>query len=71
MADRCLKDDVVTNINYPVNVYPRQIKSLSLQKTGSIEGVLEGIKGQYILLDDNRVLNIRSHQGFIIDFLFQ
>ncbi|RPG60502.1 MAG: DUF2797 domain-containing protein [Flavobacteriales bacterium TMED191] len=64
------KDNTVTSIHYPVNVYPQKIKSLSLQKTALIEGVIEGIKGQYILLDNNRVFNVRSHQGFIINFLF-
>jgi len=27
-----------------------------------------GIKGQYLLLDDNRVLNIRKHEVYYVDF---
>ena len=65
-----LQDDSVTNINYPVTTYPKKINSLSLIKNASFEGELEGIKGQYLLLDNGRVFNVRSHQGFIIDFLF-
>jgi hypothetical protein len=70
MKQYILQDDNVTNINYPVNIYPQKINSLSLTKTSSFEGVLEGVKGQYLLLNDNRVFNVRSHQGFIVDFSF-
>ena len=27
-----------------------------------------GIKGQYLLLDENRVLNIRKHNGYHLRF---
>jgi hypothetical protein len=27
-----------------------------------------GIKGQYLLLDEDRVFNIRSHEGYIANF---
>jgi hypothetical protein len=60
-----LADNTVTEINYPVTKYPVKIKSVKLDKTSVIEGVLLGIKGQYLLLDDDRVFNVRSHEGFI------
>ena len=63
------KDDTVTSIIYPVNRYPKKIKSISLQKESMIEGELVGIKGQYLLFNDDRVFNVRSHQGYIIDIL--
>ena len=65
-----VQDNGVTSINYPVITYPKKINSLSLIKHASFEGKLEGIKGQYLLLDNSRVFNVRSHQGFIIDFSF-
>ena len=70
MQQYVLQNNNVTNINYPVNTYPQKITSLSLLKSASFEGRLEGIKGQYLLLDNNRVFNVRSHQGFIVDFSF-
>lgn len=61
-------DDEITTINYPVIQFPDKVKSLSFDKTPVIEGKLLGIKGQYLLLDNERVLNIRKHTGYHIDF---
>ena len=63
-----LLDNTVTEIKYPVTKYPIKIKSVKLEKNPSLEGVLLGIKGQYLLFDQDRVFNIRSHEGFIVDF---
>lgn len=57
-----------TSIKYPVNQYPQKIKSLKLDKETVIEGRILGIKGQYILLDNDRVINIRSHSGYKVEF---
>lgn len=61
-------DDEIVEINYPVLEYPEKVKSLGFDKSPVIEGVLKGIKGQYLLFDDNRVLNMRKHTGYIISF---
>jgi len=55
-------DDVV-NIDYPVLQYPSKICSLSFDKTPVISGVLNGIKGQYLLLESG-VLNIRKFGSY-------
>ena len=60
-----LEDDTVTEIRYPVIEYPVKIKSIRLDKNAVIEGELKGIKGQYLLLDEDRVFNVRSHQGYL------
>lgn len=57
-------DDEIVTINYPVVQFPDKVKSLSFDKTPEIEGKLLGIKGQYLLLDNDRVLNIRKHTGY-------
>ena len=54
-------------ICYPIESYPKKIKSLDLEKTPTISGVLQGIKGQYLLLD-NGVINIRKYTGYEISF---
>ena len=59
-------DDTVCAINYPVNQYPEKVKSVGFDKFPEIEGCLAGIKGQYLIFDDNRVLNIRKHNGYRI-----
>ncbi len=51
-------------IHYPVTAYPDKITSLNLDKAPDFTGVLQGIKGQYWLLDDNRVINIRKYTGY-------
>ena len=48
---------------YPVEQYPEKIKSHNLDKTQKIRGVLQGIKGQYLLLDTG-VINIRKYTGY-------
>jgi hypothetical protein len=63
-----VSDNHVTEIKYPVTKYPNKIKSVKLERTPNIKGVLLGIKGQYLLLDEDRVFNIRSHEGFISKF---
>lgn len=57
-------DDAVWRIDYPVQVFPEKVKSIGFDKQPAIDGTLLGIKGQYLLLDDDRVLNIRKHQGY-------
>lgn len=66
-----LLDNTVTEINYPVKAYPIKINSTKLDRTPTIEGELKGIKGQYLILDNNRVFNIRSHEGYISNFSFK
>src|SRR5690554_201461 len=61
-------DDELTNINYPVLAYPTKIKSVNLDKLPSISGKLMGIKGQYFLLDGDRVMNIRRHTSYEVEF---
>ncbi|WP_372652252.1 DUF2797 domain-containing protein [Halobacteriovorax sp.] len=58
-------DEEVIQIDYPVNEYPTKITSLGFDKKPVIEGVLNGIKGQYLILDCG-VLNMRKHQGYFI-----
>lgn len=48
---------------YPIQQYPEKIKSLNLDKTPLIRGVLLGIKGQYLILDSG-VINIRKYTGY-------
>jgi hypothetical protein len=51
---------------YPVEAYPTKVKSLNFDKTPHISGRLSGIRGQYLLFDNNTVLNIRKFSGYHI-----
>jgi hypothetical protein len=64
-AIQYLPDEVQVEINYPVDQYPEKIKSLNFDKQAKVEGVLLGIKGQYLIFDTG-VLNIRKFSGYNI-----
>jgi len=70
MQQFIISDEQVTDIHYPVLVYPKKISSLNFKKNNNIEGRLLGIKGQYLIFDNDRVFNVRSHQGYIVQFSF-
>jgi len=60
-------DDIITEIKYPVLSYPQKVSSISLDKTNEIKGKLVGIKGQYLIFENNTVLNIRKHTGYFVN----
>lgn len=60
------KDNEITEIEYPVITFPKTIKSVGFDKTPKIEGKLTGIKGQYLIFQDDSVLNIRKHNGYFL-----
>ena len=55
----------VININYPVKKFPEKPKSVKLKKNSKFSGKLMGVKGQYLIFDDEKVLNYRAHEGHI------
>ena len=63
-----INSNVVT-IKYLVLKYPVKVKSLNFDKTPVIEGVLQGIKGQYLILNHG-VLNIRKFSSYDINLSY-
>ena len=59
-------DDPLT-INFPVLKIPEKVKSLNIVKENNFEGILKGIKGQYLIFEDNSVFNIRSNEGLRVE----
>lgn len=55
-----------THIEFPVKAYPEKVKSLNLEKTQGYTGVLKGIKGQYLVFEDQIVFNIRANEGLVV-----
>jgi len=62
-----LTDAAPVTIDYPVLEYPTKVSSFNFEKTAEVEGVLLGIKGQYLILDTG-VLNIRKFTSYHIRF---
>lgn len=53
------------DINYPVLEYPTKVLSFNFDKTPVVEGVLMGIKGQYLIFDTG-VINIRKFSSYFV-----
>ena len=64
------EDEEIWNLNFPSLDTPLKVKSLKLDKLPTIEGVLTGIKGQYLILDNLNVINIRSHSGYFVELSY-
>jgi len=60
-----LPDDerVVRPFRFPVLQYPEKVKSFNLDKDPHAGGVLQGIKGQYLIFDGG-VINLRKYAGY-------
>jgi hypothetical protein len=43
------------------------VTSVNLAKTTQHTGKLKGIKGQYLLFEDGTVMNLRSHEGLVLE----
>lgn len=61
-----LEDETITEIHYPVLEYPSKVKSFNFDKSANVEGVLMGIKGQYLIFDTG-VINIRKFGGYEVE----
>ncbi|WP_124978858.1 DUF2797 domain-containing protein [Nonlabens xiamenensis] len=55
------------NIQFPVLEYPKKVSSVNLSKTPEHQGILKGIKGQYLIFENGKVMNLRSHEGFVVE----
>ncbi len=59
-------NDEIVEISYPVQKYPFVIMSINMDQTKVISGMLTGIKGQYLIFEDGRVINIRKYGGYYL-----
>lgn len=64
------KEDILT-LNYPMETYPEKIKSIGFDKFPDIQGVLQGIRGQYLYFENGQVLNMRKHTGYQVELNLQ
>jgi len=60
-------EDKVWNIQFPCQDRPVNPKTWKLSPENVYEGKLKGIVGQYLILDNQQVFNVRSHAGHEID----
>ena len=62
-----IETNTETNIEFPVLQYPEKPKSLNIKKQGSYSGKLVGVKGQYLIFEDQTVFNVRSNEGLVVE----
>ncbi len=65
--DYYIASNTETNIDFPVEKYPIKPKSLNIIKDQKYAGTLTGIKGQYLIFEDDTVFNVRSNEGLVIN----
>jgi hypothetical protein len=60
-----VKEDAKENtFNYPVLQYPKSVSSIRLDSVPAFKLKLTGIKGQYLLFENGKALNVRNHSGY-------
>ena len=65
--DYVIEHNSETHIHFPVEQYPKKPNSLNLKKLIEYSGKLVGIKGQYLIFEDDTVFNIRSNEGLVVE----
>jgi hypothetical protein len=68
LAQYWIENDEILTFNYPVVTYPTKVQSMTFDKEALISGKLVGIRGQYLYFDEQRVINLRRHTGYEIEF---
>ncbi len=61
-----IEDNEETQLEFPVYRYPEKPKSLNLKKTLEYSGKLVGVKGQYLIFEDDTVFNVRANEGLVV-----
>jgi len=62
-----IDNNTETHLHFPVKKYPEKPKSLNLIKTLNYTGKLVGIKGQYLIFEDETVFNVRANEGLVVE----
>jgi Protein of unknown function (DUF2797) len=61
-----IENNSETHLEFPVIQYPEKPKSLNIEKTQEYIGKLVGVKGQYLIFEDETVFNIRANEGLVV-----
>ena len=67
LAPFFLSDGEVKELHYPVMNYPPKVNSVNFDKQPVQQGVLVGIRGQYLYFEGGKVLNVRKFTGYEIE----
>ncbi|MDO6427105.1 DUF2797 domain-containing protein [Thalassotalea sp. 1_MG-2023] len=56
----------VVDLSFPVTQYPTKVSSFNFDKHQEVSGILQGIKGQYLIFDTG-VINIRKFTSYHVE----
>ena len=59
-------DANIQAIQYPIEQFPLKVKSHNFDKVAKVTGMLQGIKGQYLIFDTG-VINIRKFSSYEVE----
>jgi hypothetical protein len=51
------------SLQFPLQSPPPSVTSVNLVKAKQFTGTLVGVKGQYLIFSDHKVMNVRGHEG--------
>ena len=61
-----LMEQEMIRLDYPYQA-PEKINSFTVDKKPEFEGVLKGIKGQYLCFEGGNFINVRGHEGYVVE----
>lgn len=61
-----ITNEDVVKLNYPYE-FSQKVNAFTLDKKPEYTGVLQGIKGQYLKFEGDDFINIRSHEGYVVN----
>jgi hypothetical protein len=64
-------NDKIWEIDFPIGESAMKISSYNFDKDPVIQATLSGIKGQYLLFEEGKVLNIRKFGGYKLAINFE
>ena len=59
-------EEEIYKLDFPYQA-PEKITSFTLDKNPEFEGILKGIKGQYLYFEGGNFMNVRGHEGYVIE----
>ena len=65
-----ISQEIIIDFPYNSNKMNLNLKPILIKKIRSFTGFLTGVKGQYLIFENEYVLNIRAHEGCIVNFNF-
>ena len=54
------------SLQFPLQSPPPSVTSVNLVKAKQFTGTLVGVKGQYLIFLDHKVMNVRGHEGVCV-----